>query len=280
LDPVGVAASVVGVLGLTYGLIEAGRDGWGDGGALMKMIVGVAVLVGFVAWERRLGRRPGGQPLVDLTLFGSPSYTWGVILAAIAVLAMIGVLFTMPQYFQAVTGTDAMGFGVRLLPLIGGLVVGAMLAAAIARLIGAKVTVALGFTILAAGLILGTETAVRSSDAFMAAWMALVGGGTGLAMATATSAALSELSEERSGVGSAVLQALNKMGAPLGTAITGSVLSSAYLARLDPSGLSAAGASTIRQSVFDGVAVAHQIRSSALLDSVRGAFVYGSTSRC
>ena len=52
------------------------------------------------------------------------SFTWGVILAAIAVLAMIGVLFTMPQYFQGVLGTDAMGSGLRLLPLIGGLIVG------------------------------------------------------------------------------------------------------------------------------------------------------------
>jgi len=152
LDPVGVAASVAGLLALTYGLIGTGRDGWGDAGALLAMIAGVAVLVGFVAWERRLGRRPGGQPLVDLTLFGSPSYTWGVILVAIAVLAMSGVLFTMPQYFQAVMGTDAMGSGVRLLPPIGGLVVGALPAAAIARLIRAKVAVALGFTVLTAGL--------------------------------------------------------------------------------------------------------------------------------
>jgi len=125
-----------------------------------------------------------------------------------------------------------------------------------------------------AGLILGAKSAVRSSDAFVAAWLALVGGGMGLAMATATSAALSELSEERSGVGTAVLQALNKMGALLGTAILGSVLSSAYLARLDPSGLPAQGANAIRQSVFGGLEVAHQIRSP-LLDSVRAAFVYG-----
>ena len=55
---------------------------------------------------------------------------------------MLGVLFTMPQYFQGVLGTDAMGSGLRLLPLIGGLVVGAALAHQVARLAGAKVTLA------------------------------------------------------------------------------------------------------------------------------------------
>jgi hypothetical protein len=140
-----------------------------------------------------------------------------VILSSIAVFAMFGVLFTMPQYFQGVLGTDAMGSGLRLVPLVGALVVGAAPADQIAHMVGVKATVALGFATLAAGLLLGADTSVGSSGFFVAAWMALVGAGMGLALATATSAALSELSEERSGVGSAALQALNKMGGPLGT---------------------------------------------------------------
>ena len=55
----------------------------------------------------------------------------------------------------------------------------------------------------------------------------------GVAMATTTSTALSELSEDRAGVGSAVLQALNKVGGPFGSAVLGSVLSSVYIARLE-----------------------------------------------
>jgi DHA2 family multidrug resistance protein-like MFS transporter len=120
-DLVGVALSIAGLVSLTYGLITAGEDGWTDARALLAMIAGVAVLVGFYTWESRLNRRPSGQPLIDFSLFRSASFTWGVLLAAFAVLAMIGVLFTMPQYFQGVLGTDAMGSGLRLLPVIGGL---------------------------------------------------------------------------------------------------------------------------------------------------------------
>jgi DHA2 family multidrug resistance protein-like MFS transporter len=53
------------------------------------------------------------------------------------------------------------------------------------------------------------------------------------------------------------------------------VLSAGYLARLDLSGLPAAAAATVRQSVFGGVAVAQKIHSAALLASVRTAFVHG-----
>ena len=60
--------------------------------------------------------------------------------------------------------------------------------------------------------------------------MAVAGLGSGLAMATSMSAALVELDEEKSGVGSAVLQAVNKTGGPLGIAVLGSVLSAGYLA--------------------------------------------------
>ncbi len=275
IDPVGVIASTAGLVGMTYGLIEAGQNGWSDAGALAWMITGLVVLVGFFLWERWLGRRPGSQPLVDLDLFRSASFTWGVILAATAILAMIAVLFTMPQFFQGVLLTDAMGSGVRLLPLIVGLVVGAVPADRIARVVGAKITVALGFALLAAGMLLGATTDQGSGNGFIAAWMALVGVGMGLALATAASAALSELPQERSVVGAAVMQAIQKVGAPFGAAILGSVLSSAYQAQLNLAGLPSAVANVVKESLFGGLAVASKLGSASLLESVRTAFVHG-----
>ena len=275
LDPVGIIASTAGLVVITYGLIEAGQNGWGDARALVPMITGLVMLVGFFLWERWLSIRPGGQPLVDPALFRSASFTWGVILAATAGLAMIGVLFTMPQFFQGVLRTDAMGSGVRLLPLIGGLVVGAVPADRVARVVGAKITVALGFALLAAGMLLGATTDIGSSDGFIAVWMALVGVGMGLTMATAASAALSAVPQERSGVGAAVMQAIQKVGAPFGAAILGSVLSSAYQAQLNLGGLPPTVANVVKESLFGGLAVALQLGSSSLLESVRTAFVHG-----
>lgn len=275
LDLVGMLTSTAGLVGLTYGLIEAGQEGWGSADALVPMGASLVALVGFFLWEQRLSRRPGGQPLVDLALFHAAAFTWGVILAAIAVLAMIGVLFTMPQYFQGVLGTDAMGAGLRLLPLIAGLVAGAVPADRLARLVGAKITVVLGFALLAVGLSVGATTSVASSGGVVAAWMAIVGAGMGLAMATATATALSELSQERSGVGSAVMQAVQKVGGPFGSAILGSVLSSAYQAQLHLAGLPPTAATVVKESLFGGLAVARQLDSASLRAAVRAAFVHG-----
>jgi Na+/melibiose symporter-like transporter len=141
--------------------------------------------------------------------------------------------------------------------------------------VGAKVAVSAGFLLLAVGLLLGSTMSVGSSGFFVGVWLAVAGLGTGIAMATAMSAALVELSEEKSGVGSGVMQAVNKTGGPLGIAILGSVLSAGYLARLNLSGLPAAAAAAVRQSVFGGVAVAGKLHSPALLTSVHRAFVHG-----
>jgi DHA2 family multidrug resistance protein-like MFS transporter len=275
LDVGGVVASSGGLALVTYGLIRAGEGGWTSAGATAALVAGVAVLGAFALWERRLGSVPGGKPLVDLGLFSAPAFTWGVILAATGILAMIGVLFTMPLYFQGVRGVNAMGSGLRLLPLIGGLVVGAVPADRLAERIGARLTVGLGFAVLAVGSFLGATTSVGSSEGFIAAWMALTGAGMGLAMATAASAAMSKLPSERSGVGSALMQALQKVGAPFGAAILGSVLSSGYRSRLALDGLPAAAASAVRGSLFAGIAVAQKVGSAALLSSVRTSFVHG-----
>ncbi len=275
LDWLGVCASSAGLAVMTYGLIEAGQHGWSSAGALLAIVCGVALLGAFFAWERRLTRQPAGQPLVDLGLFGSASFTWGVLLMTIMTLAMIGIMFTMPQYFQAVLGTSAQGSGLRLLTLVGGLLIGALPADRLARRLGAKITVVIGFLVLAAGLGLGAQTSLSSGGTFVAAWMALAGVGVGITMATTASAALSELSADKAGVGSGVLQALKNVGAPFGAAVLGSVLAASYRSHLALPGLSGPIAGAVRGSVFAGLAVAEKLGTPALAVSVRGAFVSG-----
>jgi EmrB/QacA subfamily drug resistance transporter len=114
LDLFGAASATMGLVALTYGLIHAGQAGWSDPAALSLMAAGLLALGGFAAWERRLG----GQPMVDPGLFRSASFSWGAALSGVAGLGMIGLLFVMPQYFQAVRGANALGSGLRLLPLV------------------------------------------------------------------------------------------------------------------------------------------------------------------
>src|SRR5262249_40152897 len=145
----------------------------------------------------------------------------------------------------------------------------------IAGLVGAKLTVTAGFLLIAGGLAVGSKTGVHSGDAMIGGWMAVVGAGMGLGMATSASAALVELPEERSGIRSAIMQAINKTGAPFGAAVLGSVLSSVYLSHLRTTGLSPDATREARGSVFGGLAVAHDTDSHALLANVQDAFAHG-----
>lgn len=275
LDLGGMVLASGGLVLLTYGCIQAGASGWTRPVTMACLACGVIALMAFATLERHVAARPGGQPLVDPELFGHRSFTVGVVLAAIGVMAMIGVLFTMPQYFQGVQGSDAVQSGVRLMPLIGGLVIGAVPADRIAERLGRKFTLTFGFLVLAAGLALGTTTTVSSAELFVGSWMALTGLGLGVVVATSTSAALADLDEQTSSIGSAVLQAVNKTGAPFGVAILGSVLLGSYQARIDLHSVPAALADTVRAGIFGGVGVAQRVSSAELLHSVRSAFTAG-----
>ena len=156
--------SCAGLGVLIYGFIAAGQYGWTSATAIIAMAAGAAILAAFAGWELRLSRRPGGQPLVDLSLFRSARFTWGTILAAFGIFSMFGLLFAAPQFFQAILGVNAMGSGLRLLPMMGGLMLGFGLATLMIKPLTAKLTAALGFAVLAAGLVLGTTMSAASGD--------------------------------------------------------------------------------------------------------------------
>ena len=276
LDGVGLVASSAGLAALTWGFIQAGQDGWSSARAWALMVTGLLALVGFGGWEARLARR-GGQPLVDPALFRSASFSWGVTLFAVLTLALIGLIFALPQYFQAVLGTDPQGSGLRLLPLVGGLLVGLGPSRALAVRGGVKTTVAAGFVVLAAGLAIGAMTTTASGTGFAALWTAISGVGTGMVMATVAAAALAEIPAERAGVGSAVMQAVKGVGAPLGAAVLGSVLAAGYRNHLPVVTTPGGAGEAMRANVFAGLRVARQLHDAQLGRQVQAAFVHGVT---
>jgi DHA2 family multidrug resistance protein-like MFS transporter len=198
-----------------------------------------------------------------------------MILAALGGMALIGLVFTLPQYSQGVLGLDPQGSGVRLLPIILGLIAGALPADRVAARVGAKLTVATGFAIVTAGLLIASTTTADSNAWFVVAWEVVIGFGMGVGFATAASAALKTVPSDKSGVASALLQAMQKVGAPFGSAILGSVVVTVYRSNLDLGGLPASVAAVVKLSVFAGVATAERLHSPALLASVRHAFVQG-----
>jgi EmrB/QacA subfamily drug resistance transporter len=275
IDFLGVVLSSAGLVALMYGLVEAGDKGWGSASAIAWSLGGVAIIVAFGLWEWFLTRRGGLQPLVDLALFRSRAFTWGVICTSLGVFGLFGVMFALPQYFEAILGVDAQGSGVRLLPMVAGMILGLGLASVLTGRIGVKLSVAVGFAIVVVGTMIGTTMTISSGDAFLAGWSFIIGAGSGLGFASAMSAALLEIPEERSGVASALLQTVVKLGPAFGASILGSILTATYRTRVSVEGLPADAAAAAQASVFGALQVARQIGSPALAASAQAAFVAG-----
>ena len=94
-------------------------------------------------------------------------------------------------------------------------------------------------------------------------------------MPTMLNAALSALTPERSGSGSALMTAMRQVGATIGVAVLGTVLNSVYRSKLAVAGLPADVAAAARSSVGAGVQVALQAHSPQLLAGVHLAYASG-----
>src|SRR5262245_8890545 len=179
VDLGGVARSAGRPALLTYGVISAGELGLTDGTAVVAMLVGALALAAFVLWERRTA-----MPLVDLRLFRVQAFTWGATLSSFVSFVMFGLLFSAPLYFQVVRGADAQGSGIRLLPLIGGMLIGGAVADRLVSRAGAAAVAAAGLVLLAAGFAVGAMTTVATGEAQSMSWIALSGLGLGLVLPT------------------------------------------------------------------------------------------------
>ena len=111
VDLVGGVLVTVGLIGLTYGLIE-GAGGWTRPAPLAALTAGVVLLAAFIAYERRQT-----APLLNLKLFASTQFTAANTVTFIVYAALGGALFLLPIQLQQVSGYTALEAGISLLPV-------------------------------------------------------------------------------------------------------------------------------------------------------------------
>ncbi|MGA5700749.1 MFS transporter [Peterkaempfera bronchialis] len=269
VDPVATVLAAGGLAALTWGIIEAPGRGWDDVPVVTALGGAVAAITVLVLRSLRQQR-----PMLDLSLLRDRSYRWSALAATLVSLVLFGGFFVLPLYLQAVLGSDAFGTGLRLMPMMGGLMVAARLAERLVVRFGPRPVITAGLVVIGAALLLGSRTQTGDGYGFTAVWLPLLGLGMGLSIVPAMGAALATLPPERAGVGSGLLQTLRQVGGALGVAIFGSLLAGAYTARLDTSGLPAAAARVAHDSVAAADAVARQLHDAALTASAHAAYIH------
>ena len=223
VDFVGAALSIVGLTAVVWGLIEASERGWTDPTILGVFALGGAVLAGFLAWERRVK-----QPMLDITIFRNLRFSAASLSVTLVFFGLMGTVFMLTTYLQTVLGYSALEAGVRMTPVAVGLIIGSRLAVAVAERLGAKIAVAGGLVIVAAGMEILSQADMDSGYNLVATALAVLGLGIALAMTPATEAIMGALPKEKAGVGSAMNDVLRELGGTLGVAVLGTLLANKY----------------------------------------------------
>jgi EmrB/QacA subfamily drug resistance transporter len=270
VDPVGALCAAAGLGILVFGIIEAPDRGWTDPLVLTALLVSVALVAGLILRERGVHR-----PMLDLALLRQPGFTWNAAAATLVSFILTGLLFVLPSYLQTVLGNDALGTGVRMLPMMGGLLLAARGGTPLVKRYGPRPVIVGGLLVLAASAFLGGTTGSGDGYGTTAVWLTLTGIGFGMAIVPAMDSALAQLPPDRAGSGAGLLQTLRQTGAAIGVAILGSVLAAGYDDRLATGRLSPAAAHTARESVIGAHAVAVSLGDRALAASADAAYLHG-----
>lgn len=229
-DLPGLSLSMATIGALVYGVIRAGESGdWLQPTVIVPIVGGLALAAFLVLVEKRTA-----QPALDVTLFQRRAFTAGTAAISSAFFALTGGTFLIVFYVQLVRGDSPLQLGVILLPVAVGSVATAVTSATVVRRLGYRVAIATGIILLVialAGMLFVTRT---SSIYVLEASLFVAGLGMGLTMGATTTLVMSAVDAERAGVGSAVNNTLRQVGAALGVAALGSILTTRYRNIVDP----------------------------------------------
>ncbi|MFF7728235.1 MFS transporter [Streptomyces sp. NPDC008001] len=264
------ALTVTGLAALVSCVNEGPARGWASPLVLSALATAAVLLTALVLRERRAAR-----PVLDVTLLRDRAFRWNTLAAALATLVLTGLLFVVPQHLQTVQGQDAFGTGLRMLPMMGGLLVASRATGPLVRRAGPRVVIPGALLLLAAAALTGSRTDVHEGYGFTALWLTIAGFGFGFGIIPAMDGALGALPRDRAGSGSGLLMTLRQVAGAIGVAVLGSLIAGSFADRLDTQGLPRAAADAAGDSVVAAHQVAARLGDAALARSADAAFVHG-----
>jgi len=235
VDLTGGALVTLGLIGLTYGLIEGPPSGWTGTAVLAGLIGGALLLAAFVAWERRTR-----APMLPLRLFRSTQFTATNLVTFVVYGALGGTLFLLPIQLQQASGYTALQAGVALLPITAIMLAFSARSGALAARIGPRLQMSVGPVVVGIGMALFVR--VGPGAGYLTEVLpAVVVLGLGLATTVAplTATVLAAVSARHAGMASAVNNDVARAAALIAVAVLPAAAGITGAAYLDPARFSA-----------------------------------------
>ena len=222
IDWPGALALVTALVPLLI-VAEQGRIwGWASTGALVCYAIGAVGLGAFVLAERAYGE----DALLPLRLFGNRSFSVAGMGSVVMGAGMFGGLLLLPQYLQIVHGSSPTVAGLQMLPLVAGIMTGAMSSGVLIGRTGRyRIFPLVGIVLMTVALVaLSVVVDADASVWSLYPFMALMGVGLGLNMQPVILAVQNAVSPREMGVATSSVTFFRQMGGTIGTAAFLSVL--------------------------------------------------------
>lgn len=210
----------LGLGAVVFALIEQERLGWSDPGIWMPGAAGLVLLAAFLWRQAR-----SAHPLLPLSMFTVRNFGWGNVstLFVYAALSLNG--FVIGVYLQQGPGLSATAAGLASLPVTVLMILLSSRAGAWAGRLGPRLFMTVGPLLMAVGALL-LLTVGRDFDYWWQVLPAMIVLGLGLALTVAplTSAILGAIDERRSGIASAVNNAVSRVAGLLVVALLSTIV--------------------------------------------------------
>ncbi|HEY6406174.1 MAG TPA: DHA2 family efflux MFS transporter permease subunit, partial [Ktedonobacteraceae bacterium] len=174
-DFLGLVLSMTAFTTLVYGISQAGSRGWGDTTVISFLVVGSALLIAFIIVELRVK-----DPVMDVRLFRSYTFTMANILQWATVAVLFGSLFILPLFFESVQGLSSLTTGEILISQGLAMAVGLAIGGGLYNRVGPRILAVTGLTIVAISMIGFTRLNISTTGADLQIWLILRGLGLGL----------------------------------------------------------------------------------------------------
>jgi EmrB/QacA subfamily drug resistance transporter len=220
VDVIGSALLVSGVSLFLVGVQVAGAAARITTAAWAYAVPGLLLIVLFVLWERR-----APEPIIPLGLFRMKVFSVANILGFVSGTVMFGALLFIPLYLQSVRGVSPTIAGLRMLPMLAGVLLTSITSGRLVSSMGRyKAFVVAGTLLLALGVGSMTFISVSTNAWTLAGMLFVVGSGVGLFMQILTLTVQNSVPYEHMGVGTASVTFFRTLGGAIGSAVLGAIL--------------------------------------------------------
>ncbi len=201
---------------------------WGSLPIILFGVFGVICLIGFVLVERR-----AAEPVLPLHLFANRVFTAASAVGFVVGFAMFGALAYLPQYMQVVRGASATASGLKLLPMMLGLLLTSIGTGQLVSRWGRyKIFPIIGTALMTVGLFLLSRLDTTTSYWLVSLYLFVLGAGIGASIQVLVIAVQNSVEYSDLGAATSGTTFFRSIGGSFGTAIFGAIFANVLVGDL------------------------------------------------